>query len=146
MFSLQVRKVLHSFPTFHCYGVQRCSQGGEHVAPQPAWLLSAFQCPLFCHLLKPRQGKGRKWRKVEVSQFSFLKATIKVYGSLSQKQEAWNQPTGSVLSLISPHIPPNWRGKMETVTTLFSWTPLQMVTAAMKLKDTCCLDEKLWQT
>ena len=32
---------------------------------------------------------------------------------------------------------------METV-TLFSWAPksLQMVTAAMKLKDTCSLDEK----
>ena len=29
--------------------------------------------------------------------------------------------------------------------TLFSWAPklLQMVTAAMKLKDTCCLEEKL---
>ena len=35
---------------------------------------------------------------------------------------------------------------METV-TLFSWAPksLQMVTAAMKLKDTCSLDEKQWQ-
>ena len=33
---------------------------------------------------------------------------------------------------------------METV-TLFSWAPksLQMVTAAMKLKDTCFLEEKL---
>ena len=32
--------------------------------------------------------------------------------------------------------------------TLFSWTPksLQMVTAAMKLKDTCFLEEKLWPT
>ena len=32
--------------------------------------------------------------------------------------------------------------------TLFSWTPnsLQMVTAAMKLKDTCSLEEKLWPT
>ena len=31
--------------------------------------------------------------------------------------------------------------------TLFSWAPksLQMVTAAMKLKDTCSLEEKLWQ-
>ena len=30
---------------------------------------------------------------------------------------------------------------------LFSWAPksLQMVTAAMKLKDTCSLEEKLWQ-
>ena len=33
---------------------------------------------------------------------------------------------------------------METV-TLFSWAPksLQMVTAAMKLKDACSLEEKL---
>ena len=32
--------------------------------------------------------------------------------------------------------------------TLFSWTPksLKMVTTAMKLKDTCSLEEKLWQT
>ena len=31
---------------------------------------------------------------------------------------------------------------------LFSWPPksVQMVTAAMKLKDTCSLEEKLWQT
>ena len=35
---------------------------------------------------------------------------------------------------------------IETVTDfLFSWTPksLQMVTAAMKLKDSCSLEEKL---
>ena len=32
--------------------------------------------------------------------------------------------------------------------TLFSWAPksLQMVTAAMKLKDLCSLEEKLWPT
>ena len=32
--------------------------------------------------------------------------------------------------------------------TLFSWSPksLQIVTAAMKLKDACSLEEKLWQT
>ena len=34
---------------------------------------------------------------------------------------------------------------METVTELFSWAPksLQKVTAAMKLKDPCSLEEKL---
>ena len=34
---------------------------------------------------------------------------------------------------------------METVMTSFSWAPksLQMVTAAMKLKDTCSLEENL---
>ena len=35
---------------------------------------------------------------------------------------------------------------METVRDLFSWAQksLQMVTAAMKLKDACFLEEKLW--
>ena len=39
-------------------------------------------------------------------------------------------------------------GKMETVTDLFSWAPksLQMVTSAIKLKDACSLEEKLWPT
>ena len=37
---------------------------------------------------------------------------------------------------------------MEQWQTLFSWAPesLQMVTAAMKLKDTFSLKEKLWPT
>jgi len=36
-------------------------------------------------------------------------------------------------------------GKVETVADLFSWAPksLQTVTAAMKLKDACSLEEKL---
>ena len=37
---------------------------------------------------------------------------------------------------------------METVTNFILGIPksLQMMTAAMKLKDTCCLEEKLWPT
>ena len=37
---------------------------------------------------------------------------------------------------------------METGTGFIFWAPesLQMVTAAMKLKDACSLEEKLWQT
>ena len=37
---------------------------------------------------------------------------------------------------------------METVTDFISWAPksLQMVTEAMKLKDGCSLEVKLWQT
>ena len=37
---------------------------------------------------------------------------------------------------------------VETVADLFWGAPksLQMVTAAMKVKDTCSLEEKLWQT
>ena len=46
----------------------------------------------------------------------------------------------------------SWQIDGETVETvreaLFSWAPrsLQMVTAAMKLKDACSLEEKLWPT
>ena len=37
---------------------------------------------------------------------------------------------------------------VETVTDFIIWGPqsLQMVTAAMKLKDTCSLEKKLWPT
>ena len=42
----------------------------------------------------------------------------------------------------------NKRGKVETVTDLFSWAPksLWTVTAAMKLKDACSLEGKLRRT
>jgi len=45
----------------------------------------------------------------------------------------------------------SWQIDGETVEqrqTLFFWAPksLQMITAAMKLKDTCTLEEKLWLT
>ena len=39
-------------------------------------------------------------------------------------------------------------GKVEIVTDFISWAPksLQMAIIAMKLKDACSLEEKLWQT
>ena len=44
----------------------------------------------------------------------------------------------------------SWQINGETmeIDTLFSWAPksLQMVTTAMKLRDTCSLEEKLWPT
>ena len=44
----------------------------------------------------------------------------------------------------------SWQIDGETMESdrLFSWAPksLQMVTAAMKLKDGCSLEEKLWPT
>ena len=41
-----------------------------------------------------------------------------------------------------------WQIDEETVIDLISWAPklLQMVTAAMKLKNVCSLEEKLWPT
>ena len=46
---------------------------------------------------------------------------------------------------------PSWQIDGETVeivTDFIFWTPksLQIMTAAMKLKDTCSLEEKLWPT
>ena len=43
----------------------------------------------------------------------------------------------------------SWQIDGETIeTVIFSWAPksLQMVTAAMKLKDACSLEVKLWPT
>ena len=42
----------------------------------------------------------------------------------------------------------SWQIDGETVTDFIFWAPksLQMVTAAMKLKDGCSLEEKLWPT
>ena len=45
----------------------------------------------------------------------------------------------------------SWQIDGETVETVSDFIfgapkPLQMVTAAMKLKDACCLEEKLWPT
>ena len=41
-----------------------------------------------------------------------------------------------------------WQIDGEAMTDFIFWAPksLQMVTAAMKLKDACFLEEKLWQT
>ena len=52
------------------------------------------------------------------------------------------------MKIIASHPIASWQidgETMETVTELFSWAPKsqQMVTAAMKLKDACFLEEKL---
>ena len=40
----------------------------------------------------------------------------------------------------------SWQTDGETVETVTDYKSLQMVTAAMKLKDACSLEEKLWPT
>ena len=56
----------------------------------------------------------------------------------------------NIQKIKSWHLVPSLHGKLmrKQWETLFSWAPksLQMVTAAMKLKDTCSLEGKLWQT
>ena len=76
--------------------------------------------------------------------------------SLSMKMKEESEKVGLQLNIQKTKIMASspitsWQtdgGKMETVTSLFSWAPksLQMVTAAMKLKDACSLEEKQWQT
>ena len=75
--------------------------------------------------------------------------------SLLMKEKEESEKVGLKLNIQKTKIMatgPNtsWQKDGETVETqiLFSWAPnsLQMVTVAMKLKDPCSLEEKLWQT
>ena len=76
--------------------------------------------------------------------------------SLSMKVKEESKKTGLKLNIqkpkimvSSPTLYDKYMGKQwKQWQTLFSWAPksLQMVTAAMKLKDSCFLEEKLWPT
>ena len=52
------------------------------------------------------------------------------------------------MKIMASDLITSWQIDRETVETLFSWVlkSLQMVTAAMKLQDSCSLEEKLWLT
>ena len=55
----------------------------------------------------------------------------------------------NIQKLRSQHLPHHFMAnRWGNSGRLFSWAPksLQIVTAAMKLKDACFLEEKLWQT
>ena len=74
--------------------------------------------------------------------------------SLLMKVKKENEKVGlNLKKLRSWHPVPSLHGKLKDKKwkqwqILFSWAPesLQMVTEAMKLKDTGFLEEKLWQT
>ena len=73
--------------------------------------------------------------------------------SLLVKVKEESEKTGLILNIQKTNIMASspitsWQIDGETVTDLFSWTPkpLQMVTAALKLKDTYSLEEKPWPT
>ena len=71
--------------------------------------------------------------KVKESEIAGLKLNI---------QKTKIMPSGPITSLKIDG------ETVETVSDFIFWAPksLQMLTAAMKLKDTCSLEEKLWQT
>ena len=75
--------------------------------------------------------------------------------SILMKVKEENEKAGLKLSIQKTRIMASspitsWQrdGETKQWQTLFSWAPksLQMVTAAMKLKDSCSLEEKLWPT
>ena len=75
--------------------------------------------------------------------------------SLLMKEKVESEKVGLKFNIqktkiMAPGPITSWKidgGEIETV-TLFSWAPkwLLMVTAAMKLKEVCSLEEELWQT
>ena len=71
-------------------------------------------------LMKMKEESAKSWLKIQYSK-------------------------GEDYGIWSHHFMANRWGNNGNSETLFSWAPksLQMVTAAMKLKDTCSLDEKL---
>ena len=78
-----------------------------------------------------------------------LKSLLKIVKEESGKywlktQHSRNQNHG----MWSHHFMVDRWGKVEAVVDLFSWVPklLWMVPAAMKLKNSCSLKGKLWQT
>ena len=81
---------------------------------------------------------GRKWRGtkelLDEGERGEWKSWLKTQHSKNENHGIW-----------SHQFMANRWGNSET---LFSWAPksLQMVTAAMKLKDICSLEEKLWPT
>ena len=83
-----------------------------------------------------------------------LMAESKELKSLSMKVKKESEKVGLKLNIQKTKIMASspitsWQTdgeRMEKVRDLFSWAPksLQMVTAAMKLKDACSLEDKLW--
>ena len=67
-----------------------------------------------------------------------------------ESEKAGLKPNIQKMKIIASGPITSWQtdGEWKQWETLFSWAPksLQMVTAVMKLKDTCSLEEKLWPT
>ena len=99
---------------------------------------------------------GRNINNLRYADDITLMAESKELNSLLMKVKEESEKVGLKLNIqktkimaSSPITPWQIDGKQwKQCQTLFSWAPksLQVVTAAIKLKDTCFLDEKLWPT
>ena len=68
---------------------------------------------------------------------------MSIWNSFLKAEDLINRQQKEMLaSILGP------KGMWENLMIRLHWAPksLQMVTAAMKLKDDCYLEEKLWQT
>ena len=74
-------------------------------------------------LMKVKEERGKSGLKLNIQKTKIMPPVPSLHGKYMGKQ--WKE-----------------------YQTLFSWAPksLQMVTAVMKLKNTCSLEEKLWPT
>ena len=88
---------------------------------------------------KVRGAYGRKWREAKEPLDKSEKGEWKVW---LKTQHSKNEDHG----IWSHHLMENDGETVETNQTLFFGAPnsLQMVIAAMNLKDACSLEEKLW--
>ena len=99
---------------------------------------------------------GRNINNLRYADDTTLKAERKELKSLLMKLKEEREKVGLKLNVQKTKIKASgpitfWQmdGKQwKQGQTLFSWAPksLKMVTAAMKLKDTCSSEEKLWPT
>ena len=82
-----------------------------------------------------------------VCNFHFHRKVLN-YENVSTVNHAFCKEWGVYIAwhLVPSIVMANRRGKTGSSDILFSWAPksLQMVTATMKLKDACSLEEKLW--
>ena len=115
------------------------SVGMHHpICQKPKWNKMAEEGPIFSLFLS--------WN----IHFSFLETLeLLVLGPLnSGRIIPLDFPVPQFINYGIYRPPYNIDGeKMKTLQILFSWVPksLWMMTAAIKLKDTCSLEEKLWQ-
>ena len=96
---------------------------------------------------------GRTINNLRYADDTILMAESKELQSLLMKMKEESEKVGlklNIQKLRSWHLVPSLHGKQmgkqwKQWQTLFSWAPksLQMVTADMKLKDACSLEEKL---
>ena len=135
--------------------------GLQHVrlpCPSPTLGACSNSCPLsqWCHptissTVVPFSSCLQSFPASGSFQMSQWKETKEPLDE-SEKGEwkSWLKTQHSKTKIMAPGPITSWQidGKNGNSDRLFSWAPksLWMVTVAMKLKDTCSLEEKQWQT